>query len=171
MGPYLKVQARDTPWRSFEMGGEALGAALRRGPDGTWYWADGVAEPRVTDLRMSDWYRFPVRVDGGQTFIEVPTQQARNDYQLRWVGFGHYQKFHSENVPAAEMERRRGVLPSLFEDPSTIEVYLVPQKEWERVELERIDARWDQEDHEDIIARAREVNDTLARAARARRAS
>jgi hypothetical protein len=133
---------------------------LKRGSDGVWYWADGTPEPRVTDLRISNWFRFPTRDEGGHTYVEVPMSRAKTEPQLKWVRFGHYRM-----VPASEPGAQTSVVSSrqrrilAFDDsPQAPEVYLVPQEDWDRVELAMIDARWDPAHHEDIIARAREVN-------------
>ena len=87
------------------MGGTALSGALRRGPDGRWYWADGTLEPRVTDLRMADWFRFPTREEDGVVYVEVPVSQARADTQLKWVRFGHYRTDLSSTLPPSVPER------------------------------------------------------------------
>jgi hypothetical protein len=142
------------------MGGTALGGALRRGSDGIWYWADGTPELRVTDLSLSDWFRFPTREEDGQAYVEVPVNQAKTDAQLKWVRFGHYRISTSSTL-----EPERAILsPRVrrrieFEEPPPIpEVYLVPKSDWDQMELSKMDARWDPAHHEDIIARAREVN-------------
>ena len=142
------------------MGGTALGGALKRGADGVWYWADGTPEPRVSDLRMSDWFRFPTREEGGHTFVEVPVAQVKEDSQLKWVRFGHYRVAESSALqPAAPVMSPRGRRLFAFDEVASVpEVYLVPKSEWDRVELAEIDARWDLVHHEDIIARARAVN-------------
>jgi hypothetical protein len=142
------------------MGGTALGGALKRGSDGVWYWADGTPEPRVTDLRISDWFRFPTREEDGDTYVEVPMSRAKTEPQLKWVRFGHYRMVPSSapGAPASVLSSRQRRMFAFDDAPQVPEVYLVPQEDWDRVELATIDARWDPAHHEDIIARAREVN-------------
>ncbi|MCA9728907.1 MAG: hypothetical protein R3E12_03980 [Candidatus Eisenbacteria bacterium] len=114
----------------------------------------------MTDLRMADWFRFPTREEDGVVYVEVPVSQARADTQLKWVRFGHYRTDLSSTLPPSVPERSpHDKRLFAFDEPASIpEVYLIPKSEWDRVEMAEIDARWDQADHEDIIARAREIN-------------
>jgi hypothetical protein len=140
------------------MGGTALGGALTRGSDGAWYWADGTPEPRVTDLRMSDWFRFTTREEEGRVYIEVPMAKAKSDPQLTWVRYGHYRMASSSQPDDSVLSPRARRAFTFEEQPKAPEVYLVPKDDWDRIELAKIDARWDPAHHEDIIAKAREVN-------------
>lgn len=134
----------------------ALGGTLLRWAKDTWAWSDHTPAPHVKDMTLSWYYNFRCRTDGtGQTWVEVPVEQAKNDADLQWcIGRGYMVRQSGDDAGERRLhESGRMTRLTAREGGKAIrDVYLVPAEEWDA--RPPCGAKWDAADEAAILAKA-----------------